>query len=70
MFLKYTEKDMGNNLERCLYQKLQDPAELAYLKADGIMFYLVYAELVMLVKSDKFNISVIDIIENFRYFFR
>lgn len=66
MFLKYTEKDMGNNLERCLYQKLQDPAELAHLKADGIMFYLVYAELVMLVKSDKFDLSVIDMNKHYR----
>ena len=54
-FLKYTEKDAGNNLEQSLYKKLQDPEELAHLKADGIMFYLVYAELVILVKSGKLD---------------
>ena len=51
-FLKYTGKDEGNGLERTLYQKLQDAKELARLKADAIMFYFVYSELVMLAKSE------------------
>ncbi len=59
-FLKYTGKDEGNNLEKTLYRKLHDAEELARLKADAIMFYFVYAELVMLAKSEKLKKSALD----------
>ena len=59
-FLEYTGRVDGNNLERTLYQKLKDTEEVARLKADGIMFYLVYAELVMLAKSTSLGKSALD----------
>lgn len=36
----------GNKLERELYIKLQDPA---CLKADALIFYFVYADLMMIL---------------------
>lgn len=59
-FLRYTGKEERNNLEQTLYQKLQNSDELARLKADGIMFYFVYAELVMLAKSNELKKSALD----------
>ena len=59
-FLEYTGKVDGNNLEHTLYQKLNDTEEVARLKADGVMFYLVYAELVMLAKSTDLGKSAFD----------
>ena len=47
-FLKFTGRDKGNKLEREVYSKLHDDDEMAGLKADGLMFYHVYADLVML----------------------
>ena len=43
-----------------MYQKLNDTEEVARLKADGVMFYLVYAELVMLAKSTDLGKSAFD----------
>ena len=40
--------------------KLQDPLELAHLKADAIMFHHVYCNLVILAKSCHLNKSVLD----------
>lgn len=59
-FLKYTGKDDGNNLERTLYNKLHNDEELLRLKADALMFYFVYAELVMLAKSEELHKSALD----------
>ena len=59
-FLKYTGKDTGNKLERDVYTKLLDPMELARLKADGLMYYHVYADLVMLSKSNDLGKSSLD----------
>ncbi|MCH9715537.1 MAG: hypothetical protein K0U52_00410 [Gammaproteobacteria bacterium] len=58
-FLKFTRKHMkGNKLEREVYEKLQDPAELSQIKADALMFYHVYSDLTMLSKSNDLGLSV------------
>ena len=59
-FLKYTGKENGNKLEHSIFQKLQDPRELAHLKADAIMFHHIYCDLVMLAKSNSLNKNVLD----------
>ena len=59
-FLKYTGKDNGNKLEREVYRKLEESSELIQLKADALMFFHVYADLVMLSKSKKLNKSAMD----------
>ena len=64
-FLNYTGKDKGNKLEQTLYRKLQDPTELARLKADALMFYFVYSELVMLAKSEKLGKSALDMNQHY-----
>ena len=40
--------------------KLQDPNKIARLRADGLMCFHVYADLVMLSKSNDLGKSVID----------
>ena len=64
-FLEYTGKNSGNNLERTVYQKLQDPEELSRLKADALMFYFVYADLVMLAKSNDLDKSALDMNQHY-----
>ena len=64
-FLEYTDKDSGNNLERTVYKKLQDPEELSRLKADALMFYFVYADLVMLAKSNDLGKSALDMNQHY-----
>ena len=59
-FLKYTGKDKGNKLEKDVYTKLLNPAEIAGLRVDGLMFYHVYADLVILSKSNELKKSVLD----------
>jgi len=48
-----TQQEVGNKLEQSVFQKPQDPLELAHLKVDAIMFHHVYCNLVMLAKSTK-----------------
>jgi hypothetical protein len=67
-FLEYTGKEGGNNLEQTLYRKLQDFEELARLKVDAIMFYFIYAELVMLVKSEGLQKSALDMNQHYLEF--
>ena len=51
-FLKFTGKDTsGNKLEQDVFAKLHDSAELAHLKADGLMYTHVYGDLCMLSLS-------------------
>ena len=64
-FLEYTGKDSGNNLERTVYKKLQDPEELSRLKVDALMFYFVYADLVMLAKSNDLGKSALDMNQHY-----
>ena len=64
-FLEYTGRVDGNKLERTLYQKLNDPQEIARLKADVIMFYLVYSELVLLAKSTILDKSAFDLNQHY-----
>ena len=60
-FLRYTGKvDSGNKLETSVYGKLLNHTEIACLKADSIMFYHVYADLIMLSKSRDLNKSTLD----------
>ena len=53
-------KSDGNKLEKSVYEKLQDPILQTGLKVDAIMFYHVYADLVMLAKSKELGKSVLD----------
>ena len=59
-FLEYTGKHSGNMLERSVYTKLKDSNELASLKADAIIFHHVYADSVMLAKSNDLHKSAFD----------
>lgn len=49
-----------NRLEKEVHKKLTNPSELAQLKLDGLFFYHVYADLMMLVKSTDLDKSVLD----------
>ena len=42
-FLKYTGKATGNKLDADVYAKLLDSNEIAKLRADGLMYFHVYA---------------------------
>ena len=64
-FLEYTGKDNGNNLETAVYHKLQSTDEVSQLTADAIMFYFVYADLVMLAKSNKLNKTAFDMNQHY-----
>ena len=59
-YLLYTGKDKGNNLERTVYKKLHDVELLGKLKADALMNYFIYTELVMLAKSENLKKSAFD----------
>ena len=64
-FLNYSGKDKGNKLEYSVFEKLQDPIELAHLTADAIMFHHVYSNLVMLAKSTVLDKSVLDMSQHY-----
>lgn len=64
-FLKFTGKDTGNQLERDVFAKLQDPDELSQLKADSLMYYHVYADLYMLSKSNDLGLSVLSMNQHY-----
>ena len=64
-FLKFSGKDTGNKLERDLHAKLLDPTEMARLKVDALMYYHVYADLVMLSKSDDLKKSALDMNQHY-----
>ena len=49
-FLKYTGKN-HNKLEMVVYTKLTNVQEMAQLRADALLYYHIYADLVMLSKS-------------------
>ena len=59
-FLKYTGKDCGNKLDMEVYAKLTNVQEMAQLRADALLYYHVYADLVMVSKSKKLAKSVMD----------
>ena len=59
-FLQYTGKENGNKLEVELYVKLNDVNEMAKMRADTLMYYHVYADLVMLSKAKELDKSVLD----------
>ena len=64
-YLKFTGKNLGNQLERTVYVKLQDPLELTLLRADGLMYYHIYADLVMLSKSTHLGKSALDMNQHY-----
>ncbi len=64
-FLRYTGGDKGNRLEIELYRKLLDVNELTQLRADALMYYHVYADLVTLSKSNELNKSVMDMNQHY-----
>ena len=49
-----------NKLEQDVLKKLNNDSELAQLKLDGLFFYHIYADLMMLVKSNDLSKSVLD----------
>ena len=61
-FLEYTGRNEGTKLEKEVFQKLIDEN---HIKADALMFYHVYADLVILSKSNELNKSVLDINEHY-----
>ena len=64
-FMKYMGKDAGNKLETELYAKLMDNNEMAQLRADGLMYFHVYADLVMLSKSKDLGKTVMDMNQHY-----
>jgi hypothetical protein len=65
-FLKFTGKDTGGNkLERDVFAKLHDSAELAHLQADSLMYYHVYGDLYMLSKSNDLGLSVLSMNQHY-----
>ena len=64
-FLKYTGKDTGNKLEIDLLAKLQDKNEITQLRADGLMYFHVYADIVMLSKSNDLGKTVLDMNQHY-----
>ena len=49
-----------NRLEQDVLKKLKSPSELAQLKLDGLFFYHIYADLMMLIKSTFLSKNVLD----------
>ena len=48
-----------------MFEKLQDPDVITYLKADAILFHHVYSNLVMLAKSNVLNKNVLDMNQHY-----
>ena len=63
-FLSYTGREKGTKLEKDVHQKLLDEEQIAFLKVDALMFYQVYADLVIFSKSTELNKSVLDMDQN------
>ena len=63
--MKYTGKDSGNKLESEVYAKLLSSDEMARLRADALMYFHVYADLVMLSKSRDLGKSVMDMNQHY-----
>ena len=60
-FMEYTGKnESGNKLEKEVFRKLKDVQEIIQLLVDSLMYFHVYADLVMLSKSKQLNKSVLD----------
>ena len=60
-FMEYTGKHKyGNKLEKAVYQKLKDKNEIVQILADSLMYFHVYADLVMLSKSKRLFKSTLD----------
>lgn len=65
-YLTFTaKKDSGNKLEKCVYSKLQDQSELLALRADSLMYFHVYADLIMLSKSKELGKSAMDMNQHY-----
>ena len=64
-FLNYSGKSTGNKLEKDVYAKLHDETEITQLRVDALMFYHIYADLVMLSKSNKLKKSILDTNEHY-----
>ena len=64
-YLKFTSKDSGNRLERDIFTKLQDPIELAHLKADSLMYYHVYCDLFIISKSNELGSTVLSMNQHY-----
>ena len=58
--LSFLEVFRKNKLENEVYVKLRSPSVIAGLKADGLMFLHIYADLTCLAKSRELNKSVKD----------
>ena len=65
-FLRYTGKDHGNKLEIEVFAKLENAQEMAQLRVDALLYYHVYADLMMLSKSKTLGKCFMDM--NVHYF--
>ena len=65
-YLEFTGKSTGGNkLEKTVYGKLQDSKLVSALKADALMYYHVYADLVSLAKSTELDKSAFDMSKHY-----
>ena len=64
-FLSFTGKQQGNKLEQTVFEKLHEPSELVFLRADAIMFHHIYSHLVMLAKSTELDKNVLDMNQHY-----
>ena len=65
-FFEYTEKHKsGNKLEKELYQKLNNEQELVQLLLDSLMYFHIYADLIMLSKSKQLHKSTLDMNQHY-----
>ena len=64
-FLELQCKSTGNKFEKDIYAKLHDQTEITQLRVDALIFYHIYADLVMLSKSNKLKKSVLDMNEQY-----
>ena len=59
-FMEYTGKRNGNKLEKEVYLKLKDEQEVLQIILDSLMYFHVYADLVMISTSKELNKSSLD----------
>ena len=65
-FLTFTDKsENGNKLEKDVFFKLSDTNLLTLLKADALMFYHIYADLVLLAKARELQKSAHDMKQHY-----
>ena len=64
-FLTFTNKCHGNQLERDVFDKLQNSQIITCLQADSLMFFHIFADLVALAKSKHLGKSAYDMKQHY-----